>query len=246
LLLIAFGISFIPWLAHRLQLSQGLGLMLAVGQSICGASAVGAIVPLVPGAKEEEVSLAVAICGLLGTLGVLLYGLASAFLGLQGPFYGLLSGSTLHEIAQVVAAGPAGGPGAADLAMVVKLTRVMLLAPVAIGLAFIFTWRASQKAGSTGQAQKAFNWKKLPVPWFVFGFLLVGAITSLGWLSKDVAALVLQLSIFLMVMAMAAMGLMVDLQVIRKTGLKAMGVASLGFICFTALSLLLVLTLGLK
>jgi len=130
--------------------------------------------------------------------------------------------------------------------MVVKLTRVMLLAPVAIGLAFIFTWRASQKAGSTGQAQKAFNWKKLPVPWFVFGFLLVGAITSLGWLSKDVAALVLQLSIFLMVMAMAAMGLMVDLQVIRKTGLKAMGVASLGFICFTALSLLLVLTLGLK
>ncbi len=241
-LLIAFGISFIPWLGRKLGLSRGLSLLIGVGQSICGASAVGAVVPLTPGIDEDDVSLAVAICGLLGTVGVLFFSFAAPLLGWSAHLYGLVSGSTLHEIAQVVAAGPAGGPGAADLAMVVKLTRVMLLAPVALILAFLFTLKAEQTAAS-GKRQ-AFDWKKIPVPWFVFGFLMVGAVNSLGWLSKDLANVVLQISVFLMVMAMAAMGLMVDLAVIRKTGLKALVVASLGFTIFIGVSFLLTGVLG--
>jgi uncharacterized integral membrane protein (TIGR00698 family) len=241
--LITFGICFIPWLGRKLGLNKGLALLLGVGQSICGASAVGAIAPLVPDADEDSVSLAVAICGLLGTVGVLFFSFAAPVLGWSAHLYGLLSGSTLHEIAQVVAAGPAGGPGAADLAMVVKLTRVMLLAPVALVISFIFMLRL--KRVQPGAAQYSFNWKKLPIPWFVLGFLAVGAINSLNWLPKDVTNLVLQVSIFLMVMAMAAMGLMVDLAVIRKTGVKALGIAALGFAILIGVSFLLISLFGL-
>ncbi len=241
-LLITFGILFIPWLARKFGLPSGLALLLGVGQSICGASAVGAAASLTPDATEDDVSLAVAICGLVGTLGVLIYVFSVQIFGLPARFYGLISGSTLHEIAQVVAAGPAGGSGAADLAMVVKLTRVMLLAPVAVLLALSFAWKAQRGKGQT--RSNSFDWKKIPVPWFVFGFLAVGALNSTGWLAKDLTNVVLQISIFLMVMAMGAMGLNVDLEVIRKTGLKTLGVSILAFTIFAGVSLLLILGLG--
>ncbi|HEX2909456.1 MAG TPA: putative sulfate exporter family transporter [Chloroflexia bacterium] len=231
LLMITFGLCCIPWLGRKLGLSKGLALLLGVGQSICGASAVGAIAPLSPDVNEDDVSLAVAICGLIGTVGVLFYVFAGQLFHMQANFYGLTSGSTLHEIAQVVAAGPAGGQNAADLAMVVKLTRVMLLAPVALLLAFLFTMKAEKKAEKAAGA-KRLGWKQVPIPWFVFGFLAVGVINSLGWLSKDLSNLILQASVFLMVMAMAGMGLQVDLAVVRRMGLKALGVGLLAFALF--------------
>lgn len=242
-LLITFGLIVLPRLAHKLGLSRGLAFLLCVGQSICGASAVGAASALLPKIDEDEVSLAVAICGLVGTIGVLCFTFAAPLLHLHGSVYGLLSGSTLHEIAQVVAAGPAGGAGAADMAMVTKLTRVMLLAPVALILAFLFTLKAEKRMEKTEHYR--FNWKNIPIPWFVFGFLAVGAINSSGWLSKSVGSMVLQVSIFLMVMAMAAMGLMVDLTVIRKTGLKALAVAILTFFIFILVSSTLIYFIGL-
>lgn len=242
-LLITFGVTFIPWLARRFGLPKGLALLMGVGQSICGASAVGAAASLTPDATDDDISLAVAICGLLGTVGVVFYAFATNIFHWQGRFYGMLSGSTLHEIAQVAAAGPAGGPGAADLALVVKLTRVMLLAPVAIILAFLFTLKAEKQ--SNGGQHRSFDWKKVPVPWFVFGFLLVGVLNSTGVFSKDVANIILQAATFLFVMSMAGMGLMVDLVVIRKTGLKTVGVATLAFAIFISLSYGLITVLGL-
>ena len=202
----------------------------------------GAVASLTPDVTEDDVSLAVAICGLVGTLGVLIFVFSVQIFGLPARFYGLISGSTLHEIAQVVAAGPAGGSGAADLAMVVKLTRVMLLAPVALLVALSFTWKAQRGKDQPGSS--SFDWKKIPVPWFVFGFVTVGALNSTGWLAKDLTNIILQISIFLMVMAMGAMGLNVDLAVIRKTGLKTLGVAVLAFAIFGGVSLLLILGLG--
>lgn len=241
-LLVTFGVLFIPWLGRKLGLRPGLAFLLGVGQSICGASAVGATATLVPDANDDDISLAVAICGLVGTVGVVFYALANSLLHWQGRFYGLLAGSTLHEIAQVAAAGPTGGAGAADLALVVKLTRVLLLAPVAIILAGIFTWNAQKKAGKT--ADTKFNWKKIPIPWFVFGFLLIGLLNTTHLFSKDVGNIILQLATFLFVMSMAGMGLMVDLVVIRKTGLRTVGVAALSFSLFVAISFLIVQLFG--
>lgn len=242
--LITCGLLFIPWLAVKMGVKRGLALLIGVGQSICGASAVGAIAPLSKDIDDDDVSLAVAICGVLGTLGVLILALGATLFGWQGAFFGLFGGSTLHEIAQVVAAAPAGGPLATDLAMVVKLTRVMLLAPVALILAMILARQAAGMAGERA-AKPALNLKNLPIPWFVLGFVLVGALNSTGWLSKDLTNLVLQVSIFLMVMAMSAMGLLVDLAVIRQRGLRALGAAALAFAGFSALSYGLILAFGL-
>lgn len=240
--MILFGVGILPLLMQRFGLSRRLAFLMGVGQSICGASAVGAMTALFPDSDEDEVSLAVAICGLVGTVGVLFFALLPHLVVLSNGMYGLLTGSTLHEIAQVVAAGSAGGPGAADLAMIVKLTRVVLLAPVALTVAVIVTLRNRRQAAS-GE-QRNFNWKKLPLPWFVFGFLLVGAMNSLGLFPKSLANIILQVSVFLLVMSMAAMGLMVDISVIRKTGLKALGVALLGFALFVLLSFVLTSIMG--
>jgi len=240
--LIAFGVGIVPMLLRKLGLSRRLAFLIGVGQSICGASAVGAMAAIFPDVDEDDVSLAVAICGLIGTVGVLLFAFGTHLFALSSTVYGLLTGSTLHEIAQVVAAGAAGGTGAADLAMVVKLTRVMLLAPVALLVAFIVTLRAEKKTELV--EHRRFNWKKVPLPWFIFGFLIVGAINSSGLLPKSLTAIILQVSVFLLVVAMAAMGLMVDLNVIRKTGLKALGAAMLVFLLFVALSSLLIAVTG--
>ena len=242
MLLIAFGVGIVPLIAQKLGLSKRLAFLIGVGQSICGASAVGAIAALFPDIDEDDVSLAVAICGLIGTIGVLFFTFGSHLLSLPGGVYGLLTGSTLHEIAQVVAAGAAAGPKAADLAMVVKLTRVMLLAPVAMIVALIIAVKTEKQ---TEQAERRhFNWKKVPVPWFVFGFLAVGVANSLGLFPKGIASIVLQASVFLLVVAMAAMGLMVDVAVIRKTGLRALGVAVLVFFMFVTVSSLIIWGMG--
>ncbi len=241
-LLIAFGVGVLPLVMHRLGLPKRLAFLIGVGQSICGASAVGAMAALFPDVDEDDVSLAVAICGLVGTVGVLLFTFGAHLLPISSNLYGLLTGSTLHEIAQVVAAGPAGGPKAADLAMVVKLTRVMLLAPVALIVAFVLALRAEQQAEPG--VKRSFSWKKVPMPWFVFGFLAVGAANSLGLFPKGIANIILQISVFLLVVAMAAMGLMVDLTVIRKTGLRALGVALLVFFLFVAVSLIVTAIVG--
>jgi uncharacterized integral membrane protein (TIGR00698 family) len=240
--LIAFGVGIVPLLLRKLGLSQRLSLLIGVGQSICGASAVGAVAALFPDIDEDDVSLAVAICGLIGTVGVLLFTFSTHVFALTSTQYGLLTGSTLHEIAQVVAASAAGGTKAADLATVVKLTRVMLLAPVALFIAFIVTLRAEKKAEQT--THTGFDWKKVPMPWFVFGFLVVGAMNSLGLFPKSLANIILQASVFLLVVAMAAMGLMVDLNVIRKTGIKALGAAMLVFLLFVGMSGLLIALTG--
>lgn len=242
LLLIIFGILFIPWLGSKLGLRSGLALLIGVGQSICGASAVGAAASLIKEADDQDTSLAVAICGLVGTLGVVIFTGTNQLFHWPSSLYALVTGSTLHEIAQVAAAGPAAGVAAADLSLVVKLTRVVLLAPVMLILAVVFAWKAEKKA-EEGQ-KKGFDWKKVPVPWFVFGFLLVGVVNSTRLVPKEITDLVLQGATFLFVMAMAGMGLMVDLVVIRKTGLRSLGVAVLAFAIFVGTSFFLIGILG--
>ncbi len=241
-LLVTFGLLVIPWLAHKLGLSKRLAFLLSVGQSICGASAIGAIGALLPYEENDDISLAVAICGLVGTVGVLLFTFGSHLLPLPRGFYGLLVGSTLHEIAQVVAAGAAGGTATADFATVVKLTRVLLLAPVSLIVILVLSVRREYQAKHTKYHRS--DWKKIPLPWFILGFLAVGTANSLGLFSKSIASFILQASVFLMVVAMAAMGLMVDLSVIQKRGLKALGIATLLFIVFAAVSTLLIAILS--
>lgn len=231
--MIVVGIIGIAWIAKRFDVPGKLGMLLAVGTSICGASAVVAA-GSVTKAEEEDVTLAVALCGILGTIGVLFYVLAGPLLGLTEMQLAILSGSTLHEVAQVMAAAFTWGTVTGDMGTLVKLTRVVMLAPALVALGLI-----------TGTGEKVrYSWKEPPVPWFVIGFLVVGILGSVGLVPTLAKDWLSTISVFLMVMAMAAMGMNTQLHMIRKAGMKVIWAGLAGFFMLTGLSWALIQLLG--
>ncbi len=223
---IVCGITGIAWLGRRLGLAPKLALLLAVGTSVCGASAVVAA-GSVAEAEEDEITLAVALCGILGTAGVFFYVLGAPFFPLSNSQLAILSGSTLHEVAQVIAAAFTWGASSGDLATLVKLTRVVLLAPVLLVLAFL--------VGRNSRAVR-YSWKNPPVPWFVGGFLATGAAGSAGLLAPAAARMLSIGSVLLMAVAMAAMGLHAEWKTLRQAGRKAIYAGIAGFGALAALS----------
>ncbi|GAA5533336.1 YeiH family protein [Deinococcus aluminii] len=219
LAVIATGLLSMTWLARRLGLPRGLGLAVAVGSSICGASAIAAAAPVVQ-ADEDEVSVAVAVCSLLGTVGVVGYSLLALPLGLNAQRYGLMTGSSLHEIAQVLAAGAAQGGHALDFAMLTKLTRVALLAPVLLLLGGLLRRKQAVDAGTA---------RPPLLPAFLVGFLLVGVVSSTGLLPQPLTGAMQTASLLLTAASMAGIGLGVDFTVLRRLGGPALVVGSLGF-----------------
>ena len=234
-LLICAGLLGIAALARALQVPAKLATLLAVGTSICGASAVVAA-GSVTRAHEEDVTLAVALCGVLGTVGVLFYVLAGPFLPLSMTQLAILTGSTLHEVAQVIAAAFTWGNATGDLGTLVKLTRVVLLAPALLALGLVTTERGTVK----------WTWKDPPVPWFVIGFLALGIAGSFGLLPAAARQALATASIFLMTAAMAAMGLHTPLAMLRSAGLRVVYAGLLAFAGLAALSFTLIHALGIN
>lgn len=230
---IAFGLLVIPALARRCGASAPLALLIAVGTSICGASAVAAAAPLAK-ANEEEVALALALCGLLGTLGVLLYLPLLPALGFSPLAAGMASGATLHEVAQATAAAGAFGPAALELGTLTKLARVVLLAPALLLLGLI---------GGSGSG-KGWSWQEPPVPYFVLGFLALGALGSTGWVPAAVKDGLGLASVACMAVAMAAMGLNTPFDLLKKAGKPVLAAGLLGFAVLAVPGLLAVAWLG--
>lgn len=233
--IIAVGILGISWLGTRLGVRSKLAMLLAVGTSICGASAVVAA-SSVTRSDEEDTTLAVGLCGILGTTGVLIYVFGAPLLGLTTTQLAVLSGSTLHEVAQVMAAAFSFGAEAGDLGTLVKLTRVVLLAPAVVILGLV--------SGAGGTVK--YSLREPPIPWFVIGFLAVGAAGSVGWISEPLLRVLSTASVFLMVMAMAAMGLSTPFQMVKKSGLRVVYAGLLGFAGLAGVSLLLIRALGIR
>jgi len=234
LILIVIGLVGIAALARMFRVPAKLATLLAVGTSICGASAVVAA-GSVTRAEEEDVTLGVALCGILGTIGVLFYVIAGPYLPLNATQLAVLSGSTLHEVAQVIAAAFTWGQASGDLGTLVKLTRVVLLAPALLALGLV-----------THGGGVKYSWRDPPVPWFVVGFLALGAAGSFGLLPPTVKADLSKASVFLMTIAMAAMGLHTPMSMIRKAGLRVIyaGLAAFAGMALISFSLIHALRIG--
>lgn len=233
LVLICAGLFGIARLARLFGVPGKLATLLAVGTSICGASAVVAA-GSVTRAEEDDVTLAVALCGVLGTIGVLFYVLAGPLLPLSLTQLAVMTGSTLHEVAQVIAAAFTWGAATGDLATLVKLTRVVLLAPALLALGLL----------SRQHGKVSYTLRHPPVPWFVIGFIALGAAGSAGLLPGSARAALASASIFLMTAAMAAMGLHTQMAMLRRAGLRVVYAGLAAFAGMAALSFALIHLLG--
>jgi len=174
------------WLGPRLGVSKSLSLLIATGFSICGASAVAAMEGVVE-ADEEEVTYAIALVTLCGSLAIVLLPLLRNVLGLSDPqLFGSWVGASVHDVAQVIATSSTGGESAVHAATVVKLSRVVLLAPL---VASVSIWVRRSSSGLVAKAKKADKKHVSVVPLFVVGFLVMIAVRTTGvipdnWLTK--------------------------------------------------------------
>lgn len=178
-----------------LKMEVPTALMTAAGAAICGAAAVVATEPVVK-AKSHQTAAAVATVVVFGTLAMFLYPLVyrTGLVPMDLPTFGVYIGATVHEVAHVVGAGEAVSPETADTAVIVKMTRVLLLAPALIIMGILL------------QREKGPD-QRMAIPWFAVGFIVVAGINSLNLFPAVVVQALIQLDTFLLTMAMTALGL---------------------------------------
>jgi len=194
-------------------LSPKLAVLVACGNAICGNSAIAAVAPVI-GAETEDVAASIALTAVLGIAVVLGLPLLIAPLGLSLYQYGVLAGLTVYAVPQVLAAAFAVSALSGQVATVVKLARVLMLGPVVL----FFALRA-RRDHKTGDTHVAFG--KL-VPWFVIGFIVLAALRSLGAIAEDQANVVKLVAGWLTIVAMAGLGLSVDVRAIRAVGSRVL------------------------
>jgi uncharacterized integral membrane protein (TIGR00698 family) len=203
---------FTKALGRWLGVDPKLAELIAAGTSICGASAVIAT-NTVTRARDEDVAYAVACVTIFGSAAMFLYPLAGAALQLSAHDYGLWSGASIHEIAQVVAAAFQRGAESGQFGTVAKLTRVMMLAPTILALGWIAMRRGARHHPTAEGGRAAF-----PMPWFVFGFLALVGLNSVVSVDPSARVAIVALTNFLLAMALAAMGLGTDFRKLVAAG----------------------------
>jgi uncharacterized integral membrane protein (TIGR00698 family) len=204
------------WLGRRIGLPGDQPLLIAAGYAICGASAIGAVSDATD-SDERDAAVSVALVTLCGTLAIAVLPLLQQPLGLSDAEFGRWVGASVHDVGQVVATAQTAGSGALGEAVLVKLMRVALLAPLVAAVAL--SVRRSRRAGTTVQ-------KRLPiVPLFVVGFLAMVALRSTGLLPSTVIDAAQHAQEVLLAAALFGLGSAVDLPTLTRTGGR---VAALG------------------
>ena len=220
------------WLGPKLGVSKTLSLLIATGFSICGASAVAAMEGVVE-ADEEEVTYSIALVTLCGSLAIVLLPLLRNLVGLQDAhMFGAWVGASVHDVAQVVATASTGGKDAADAAIVVKLSRVVLLAPLVTIMAL---W---VKRGKSGFTAKASQGRVNVMPLFVFGFLVMIAIRTSGVIPTDWLSPLKKIEQWCLAVALVGLGSEVKISKLFKVGGRPLLLAAISWGAIAVVSLL--------
>ena len=214
---------------RALGLPDTLSVLVGSGTGICGASAVVAVDGVIRG-REQDVACAIAIVTVFGTVAMFAYPVIAAHLGLSEAAYAAWAGSSIHEVAQAVAAGFAFDAQAGVDASLYKLSRVALLAPVCAILAF--WWH--RRAGGSGQ-EKATG--RAPFPWFVVLFVVMVGLNSVLPLSTDLRDGLVAVDSALLAAAMVAMGLQTRLVAVARLGWRPLALGALVAVWISLLAL---------
>jgi uncharacterized integral membrane protein (TIGR00698 family) len=209
-------------------LTPSLSVLIAAGNAICGNSAIAAVAPSI-GARREDTASAVAFTALLGMVAVLALPLLMQPLGLTHQQFGVLAGSTVYAVPQVLAAAYPVSDAAGEMATLVKLTRVLLLGPMVL---LVAAWWRRTHADAVGLEAP-----RVGLPWFIVGFAVLAALRATGLLAVANAELAADGAHRLTLAAMAGLGLSVDLREVRRIGARAALTALAGLLLLVLLGL---------
>ncbi len=214
-----------------------ISTLVGVGSSICGGSAIAATAPVID-ADDEEIAQAISVIFLFNIIAALVFPTLGGWLGLSNEGFGIFAGTAVNDTSSVTAAAAAWdgmhpGSNALDLATIVKLTRTLAIIPITLVLAF-WQVRKAKRAQATGGEEGAgtFDLKKI-FPFFVLFFVLASVITTVFALPATVTAPIKELSKFLIVMAMAAIGFNTDVVKLVRSGGKPI---FMGLCCWVAIA----------
>lgn len=200
-------------------LNWKLSNLISAGTGICGGSAVAAIAPVID-ADDKDVAFAMSSTFLFDMVMVALYPLMGKALKMSDIAYGIWAGTSVNDTASVVASGYAFSEIAGDFATMVKLTRTIAIIPTVLVFAYIGTRIKRKELKAANNGQKV-NMLKI-IPWFIGGFLLLAILNSAGFIPAQASDFMKTTSKFLMVTALAAIGLGTSITDFKKAGLKPM------------------------
>jgi uncharacterized integral membrane protein (TIGR00698 family) len=220
------------------KLDRDTSVLIGAGSSICGAAAILATEPILK-ANNERVAVAISTIVIFGTLSIFVYPIIYSYAALNYAEYlspekfGIFIGSTVHEVAQVVATADAIGENVTNTAVIAKMVRVIMLAPFLIAIsAFVSlsenTNKKNVRGGIAGGDAKTSIGKFFPI--FAIFFLIAIGVNSTGYIDKPVRTNLIYLDNFLLALAMGALGLTTHLSAIAKAGIKPLKLAAVLFV----------------
>lgn len=215
-LLTCFGGGY--FIGKAFKLNWKLSNLISAGTGICGGSAIAAIAPVID-AEDSDIAYAMSATFLFDMAMIVLFPIMGKALGLSDMAYGLWAGTAVNDTSSVVAAGYAYSEAAGDFATMVKLTRTLSIIPTVLVFTFI-NIRLKRKEGVSENGKKV-NIKSL-FPWFILGFLVLAVINSAGLIPTEVSSVLKSISKFLMVTALAAIGLNTSFKDMQKSGINPM------------------------
>jgi uncharacterized integral membrane protein (TIGR00698 family) len=225
-LTVCLSLAFL--LGRRLGIGRDLRTLIGVGTGICGASAIAAVSPVIR-ARNPDIAYAISTIFLFNIAAVLAFPPLGHLLGLDQQSFGLFAGTAVNDTSSVIAAATTYGTDASNYAVVVKLTRSLMIIPICLTLA------ALTNRGGVG----GLWWRRAVrlVPWFLVGFVVVAAINSAGLIPAVAHAPLRTASTFLITVALSALGLGTDLGGVRRAGLRPLLLGFLLWVAVTATSL---------
>jgi uncharacterized integral membrane protein (TIGR00698 family) len=204
------------WLGLDWKLSN----MISAGTGICGGSAIAAMAPVID-AEDKDVAYAMSATFIFDMAMIILFPIMGRALGLSDMAYGLWTGTAVNDTSSVVAAGYAFSEAAGDFATMVKLTRTLSIIPTVLVFSVINAKLNSQKANVNSSNQEKVKITSL-FPWFILAFVGMAIINSLGVIPATVSSTMKSVSRFLMVAALAAIGMNTDFREMKKSGINPM------------------------
>lgn len=214
-----FGVGY--FVGRALKINWKLSNLISAGTGICGGSAIAAIAPVID-ADDSDIAYAMSATFLFDMAMIVLFPIMGQAMGLSDMAYGLWAGTAVNDTSSVVAAGYAFSEAAGDFATMVKLTRTLSIIPTVIAFALINARIKRKEAGAGGEAVKAKLGLTKIIPWFILGFLALAVINSFGVIPQAVSSGMKDVSKFLMVSALAAIGLNTSFKDMKKSGFAPM------------------------